>query len=1223
MFENGLESGSSPSDSDLICKVLSTIDYLKVCADHKAPNGDGVPLDIVVMPDFVVDVDGAVIEDLNRSDHPPGGRIAAAEIGSRAGRVLSILAHLRDRDDDRLKLHYIAKTGATGKALLCERLQRDLDGCGLEPVRFPFLVPAAQTRFAILGRETYKRVDRQIVGSTDENRLTKSELYRHIQHPTPVIRGANALYFGTDTLSQFEELIEVALLGGEGDSGYTRSNASPKPQPGFRFVFVDLAAIQKPDEEPARAPAAEALRRAIAKLGTTSGLARRTVLTVIVGLGTPFAQNTFRKLGLRKGIDVVVAHSASEIQLFDGDQAGKTTIEIHPEHPHAREAFVAGMILHRAVASAWSTIPRKRQLHYDLVPDGDWTHGLFPDPYSETAPEAYWEQPDEELPHLSRNWPVAEAVQFGSVLARLWGAPPSPTVPDRHALLRTSLGPQEELNAIGGEGDSVAVRLAGDDPRRWYKHVLQIEGRCVREGKVVDPSFVRHLWQLVQGREGGGEPGLLEHPPGWGSQTQVLRLASWTTVRAMVALRVLRNLASLKKESLRLFANVTPAAYLSDLDGTLLHSSALRSRCFKNAMLGLLARRGEVEQLESTFPVLPEAKSLCGSAATDALTLGQTLDRCNELYHCYVYDQFKFWRKVLDGYPYYNYGNHPKDFKQVWNHRLSYPVFLWILQRLALAGGPWAIPGCPADIVFPALGLSSTARLLELTRESRAQNCSEQLEKWIPTGAGAPRPSEFYRQIANIETKYKQYYEEAAKRFWEVDFEPFRQTRESIRTLQDVFGVKTYVATEGHHETQLSKIKVLGLERFFAEMSVLSTGAAASTHEDLRNVRDEICTLKGYREVLLNQVTPGLDRVAPGSGVATDLIQKAARDVDGKIGHLKIYEDQWRTFEEKKTGTIFPLIVASVMVDPVRPFLGLTDLRQLVRSIEKRPVSIDDRYFAMVGDREESDIEPIIQSCNTSGPDSERVSTVHLVTADHKDDHMYKGGRPGAKAKYVAWTPTQALLCLAREGSWSAPLGYSTIPAIIPGRLACRNGELDPVVLGATVWGFTNPRGDLELSTSLIIFLILKSTLRDTNINRPAFLNAVRQKLASGRNCGGGKAGDSGVYAFMLEVASHVVLEAAYTTGIARSEMASAVRDALRDEFRADFGGRDSEKHGEYLANAISTLERIALPPTGGPPLCQPPSEADVADLLSHVSSFKQDQLLQGVLTAWKRYPDE
>src|ERR1039458_2524713 len=63
-----------------------------------------VPLDIAIMADFVVAVDGGRVERLNNLKGLPKGDIAAAEIGSRAGRVLSILFFLRDRDAHRLNL---------------------------------------------------------------------------------------------------------------------------------------------------------------------------------------------------------------------------------------------------------------------------------------------------------------------------------------------------------------------------------------------------------------------------------------------------------------------------------------------------------------------------------------------------------------------------------------------------------------------------------------------------------------------------------------------------------------------------------------------------------------------------------------------------------------------------------------------------------------------------------------------------------------------------------------------------------------------------------------------------------------------------------------------------------------------------------------------------------------------------------------------------------------
>ena len=79
--------------------------------------------------------------------------------------------------------------------------------------------------------------------------------------------------------------------------------------------------------------------------------------------------------------------------------------------------------------------------------------------------------------------------------------------------------------------------------------------------------------------------------------------------------------------------------------------------------------------------------------------------------------------------------------------------------------------------------------------------------------------------------------------------------------------------------------------------------------------------------------------------------------------HLKVYEEQWESFEVKTAKYIYPLIVASVIVEPKRPLAGLTDLGSLVEKIEKHADRIESRYFMMIGDREKSDIAPIVESC--------------------------------------------------------------------------------------------------------------------------------------------------------------------------------------------------------------------------------------------------------------------
>ena len=78
-----------------IIKVQLALNYLKLCADHRNPTGGGVPVDIVVLPDFIVDVDGYAITQFNEGNLM--GHLAAAEVGSRAGRVLSVLLTARPR----------------------------------------------------------------------------------------------------------------------------------------------------------------------------------------------------------------------------------------------------------------------------------------------------------------------------------------------------------------------------------------------------------------------------------------------------------------------------------------------------------------------------------------------------------------------------------------------------------------------------------------------------------------------------------------------------------------------------------------------------------------------------------------------------------------------------------------------------------------------------------------------------------------------------------------------------------------------------------------------------------------------------------------------------------------------------------------------------------------------------------------------------------------------
>lgn len=1177
------------------------------------------------MPDFVADVDGAAIHLLNESEDRPEGRIAAAEIGSRAGRVLSILSYLRDEDDEGFRLNYIVKTGLTGQAVLQERLQRHLSRCGLEQVRFPYLVPASHTRFAILGRKGYRRVRRHIVRPTAATMLTSSELRNHFYDPLRIIRNGNALYFATDTVRQFKELINTAILGRGSEERAGREGSPWEEGVGFRFVFVDLAAIQlppwdKPGAEEARVPGALPLTEAIQELDdrARSGdcLAKRTRLTVIVsGTDTAYSDDElldlFRELRLRDGKDAIVLYRASmgeagrrgargdaNVAWCDGGNVEEIRIDVNPTRPDAREAFVAGMVLHRAVASAWCTIPRKERLPFTLDWEHGWTKDLFPDPYDpcgEGAPIGYWESIDDEQRFLDENWPFREAVRFGKALANLWSRRPSRDLPDRRALLLVNLETGAPARDRGACTDPVG--LSEKSPRDWYKEMTKIEAECCPGVGTSEQWRVwkERLWSLVSRQD------LTKHPEDWGKRSRVLRRASWDTVRAMIALRTARRLSYGLRSRFKCIEKEN-AAYLTDLDGTLLQSSGLRSVCLKSAFLGLLLSREEAERLRETFPVLPQRVNVRDGDASEtveeAFPLMQVLDDCNRLYHALVYKQAAVWKTILDRYPYYEYGSSPRDFRQVWNHRLSYPVFLWALRWLSEGTGRSPDPGPPAGIVIKALGSEEIRQMLSMdedgmirdarTRLKREFDIKERDDGTFVFTEDEPRLDEWFREIANLETKHKRYFEEAARRFWSVDYEPLRHTRECLSTWRDVLGVRLYVATEGHHDTQVRKVGVLGLERFFPEGRIMSTEAGARSHEDLRNVRDAIekrAEFRRYYTFMLSSIGKAADDVALP-------VQEEMNRLDTEMRHLRLYEEQWMAFAKKEPGYIYPLIVASVMAEADSPLVAFTDLGYLINKIESDAERVSRTYFAMVGDRESKDIAPIIKICgHASGPQSrDRVVTVRLLTLDHQNEDVDWTADLRTAPQYVAWTPIEALLSIAREEVWSEPLDYHTIPAILAGRLCDRTSRLDESWLKALAWGQEDhdPPLDqgLKKSLSRVSFLVLKSTIRDEEIDTRGFVEAVLREVVEVR-----KRGDWSTYNFIVDVIiGHVAFETAYMPQQRRGDMPELLRDAVCDESVRGFGGDQDPGQPRCVDEAFRALHSLAdYPSLGQRTQCRPP----------------------------------
>jgi phosphoglycolate phosphatase-like HAD superfamily hydrolase len=1212
---------------DTILKVFLTIDYLKLCVDHNNPTGDGVPLDIVVMPDFVVDVDGATIKRLSDPNQTESAAmLAPAEVGSRAGRVVSVLAHLRDLDDEGVQIHYITKTGTEGKAILEDRLQRDLRENRLQPLRFPLVTPTNLTRYALLGRDDFNEhnAHRQVLKLPDADVLTPDELRRHFYSPFAKIRQARAVFFATDSLAQFEALVEHAIFGraasdpeswalsidevrdfdrlikgilqtgtlGEylqrallpttieelkkhnsqdqvtkslkealvrdlnhlisGSSIYEKERfASVKlstdlrqlvegnlckaalpmanrhlleaafPQvianePGSRNVFIDVSAVTGAQSDRSVATAEQAKAIAFLQDRNKSFAAQqrwhtptgsRTTLTVMASADATneTVERLFASLSLRPGMDTLILVGDDKLKVHDGTEPQECSLYWVKNQPGSRDAFVAGYLLFRAVGSAWRAIPSAFKFQHPPLPA--WPSQIIPDPYAQDSESARWR--------------VQEALNFGSVMACLWGKrTTSSSGLNRWALMDRNW-PEREPSFPPGSLAKIPADSQALSP--WLRALVRGSSQLLLGQR--DDTFVKSLRNLSV------KHNLSFKPENWHGTTQTSNVASFESVVVLLALRVLK----LEAQS-RVFIRAKPEgeqpgkAYLTDLDGTLIQSSSLRYLCLARAFYVMLAE----DSSETTgtnrvpFPLLPP--KLAGFDSQEML------GRCVRLYNAIIYRNWEHWEAAFENYAHYSYGKLHKDFRQVWNHPLSYPVMIQYLQHLlgelgrtfTLLDGPSKVliagtapeyyeklllkaglctykitkesleeigkesasaaefatqltesGGLPrtingfqdlkktiAEVACRTVFSSDITDLAELARRIRNQSDgvsvflwehlaettrsllekmelkSDKVERLRPMlvkdltrivrgeliyskerFAGvefpslitkllesAPEPDAlarvnrlllraayslsflsdqdqldeqranefrtlairqfwvipelfakdplqtFHNETAAVEAKYRRQFESACKVFWAVEYEPFRQTREMLQVMNTVLGFKLYVATEGHHDTQVQKLKTVHLDDLMPEPMVLSTGAAAEPHDELRTIQNEFA----WRDQLLR---------------ALDMMQKPPKrvnipyrglvsvaDVEKERNYLRLYEEAWRQFEDKSFGGIYCLILASVMVKPDCPLVALTNFKHLLRDLVDLDQLGKPMVFAMTGDREKKDIRPLLET---------------------------------------------------------------------------------------------------------------------------------------------------------------------------------------------------------------------------------------------------------------------
>ena len=702
----------------------------------------------------------------------------------------------------------------------------------------------------------------------------------------------------------------------------------------------------------------------------------------------------------------------------------------------------------------------------------NWCQGLFPNPY---------------VNHDLSVWPVSEAVDLGEALASLWRWE-GKTTPDKRQLIYANLNSEDRKvwrRHATASSDHVAealrlIRHAAkhpprlstgrqatkkENPDRLFTTVtlltkLWIEGKIdhqlaarIRESLTalldVDLAILPTLWK----RKGN-------------QRSRTLRLPCSITARNQIVLDALCCMSLLKDrwKEMGPRRNRHSRACLFDLDGTLIQSSGLRQRCLKRAFLALLFAGTEMGTGENrdVFPVVPQELPWTTPAEWRVPKVPVILNRCEEFYSLAIYDRHKDWSRLLGAYPYYGYGDLWKDFRQVWNHPLSYPVFVRVVESCLTARGFTCSPR-PQD---PASVLVR-ATCDECYDKVKAMLINKE-EHPTETLLGARGVAASYRDVAVWEAQFKRSFQAATTKYWEVEYEALPGTQHLLRVLRDVLSVGLYIATEGHHETQLAKLRRVGLDAFFPECCTLSTGAASTPTNHVQNISEEIGVrlkdieslenqLKGMLAIGGNEQHPEVDKVK-------DHIQHKREEVT----HVQSYRQLWVAYAEKELCAIYSLIVSCIMANPDNPLSHLVNIRDLELVLEGYGRIARSLSFAMIGDRESKDIQPLLQCWNESPlVDTTRddpVTTIRLLTRDHQEEslcwlqaeELNAKSEPNKKplARFVAWNLSQVVSLLAASENWPRPQGSDTLPPIMrKGLLITPSGMVDGTTWSMMAWG--------------------------------------------------------------------------------------------------------------------------------------------------------------------------
>jgi FMN phosphatase YigB (HAD superfamily) len=994
---------------ELVTRIRYMMEYMTLCADPTSfrkdaavhPSPSGVPMGIVTLPDFVVDI---ALDRISKAESAGGRQIHSIDIGGRTTRLAWALQMFGGETLGWYNTKLVTKAGNHGLVALRRRFCESALESGIDPLSLRYVIPTENgvDRLHVYGPDPSKENR-----PSTETELTIADIDSSSYALTDLFRDARYVIVASKETEHAKQAIQIVR------DGLKRLSGSDSPIGKTPIgILIDFGALDNPEDAAQIVAAYHSLKEDSAAYDL---------------FATAFCDERTREAASELDEFAHILIRTGDTVEFKGHQ---TPLALK-NRPIRREAFTAGYVIASACDLGWRLLRQWRSYFPRMRPIDGRPHSSFPQSLPpDTIVEHAGEPTVEKLPSLETNAPdaveIEERLAFATLLAKLTEEEPITYGEFVKAVWDGNGRPLDEIEQHEGIA-WLASRNAKDEFSNLERNALSADH--------LTPRF----------EDAAARDTLSPHIPPKG-------------IRAFASSCQLRDARCAIADS---HQEITKAI-MFDLDATLLDSDGLRRACWHNglrtmfstmfkeagfpigigdlkvlidvyqayvyknherfqallidlpdippelqpcdfrqvwnhpyawaALLYVLNLTGDLDQVpvrvsasawRSTLDVHKIYPSFCGSDILDLPSLvgklvwksdgvsqllrkrmGNAIDApLNEYFSSRERPEetkstlLKHLNEIIKG-PSLMEGDAFRDFclgpeaEELRKNDMTGKELMEFNRLALVAAYPQELSGCRCDVCDDLNELLGSR--MKLIGERRASS----------------------RRLRDLLSRFKFEIHAGRTAFWDkTNYPCYPQARSCVEMLKAMPGCEVYIVTEGHEETQNNKLRCTGLDDLFPRERVLSTGAASAgdparidltrlfqAHTHRKSGVEEVIRIIGEQAALLGKLTALLTKLEANSNLLDFL------------GNLL------DTLQRKRHKRFYCAVLDAIRLKPESPARLLQSfLQKNLGAADAHIQGIRPIKFFMIGDRYDNDCEPLLD-IPTSNAGLTGIGTCRLLS---------------------------------------------------------------------------------------------------------------------------------------------------------------------------------------------------------------------------------------------------